>query len=60
MIKTSDIELEEVKNRRLKMITTKTVDAKQFETKGKPKQAEKGPTITTANYEKLLKKRKRK
>ena len=60
MIKTSDIELKEVKNRKLKMITTKTVDAKQFEAKGKPKQIEKGPTITIANYEKLLKKRKRK
>ena len=60
MLTTKDIELKEVKNRKVKIISTKTVDAKQFKVKGKPKSAEKGPTITTANYEKLLKKRKKK
>ena len=57
MIKTSNIELKETKTRKLKMITTKTVDTTAFKVKGKPRPKD-NTVITTANYEKFLKKRK--
>lgn len=59
MLTTKDIKTKEVKDERVKILTSGKVKSKEFNPKGKPKPRNK-TMITTSNIEEFQKKRKKK